>query len=322
MLKVLSDPVKKSQYDAGSDGNIGAGFDAFSGDNSALFDTLFGFGRSFHLPTVYNLPLTLEDIYVGKSIGLTMGGGEDRGGTTRTIMLPRGLQDKQECLIRGQPQQGSEGAATSAGDIILRVIQLPHTQFIRSKHDLVVKIQISLKEAAFGFSRAFPFLDGSNVTVRSTANKLYKVGDVLLVKGKGMPIESSSSGDTVDALAAPHTSFGNLIVQIDALLPWSSCNTLSGLKLSPSEKTALHSLLEKLEGSDERDNWTDVHSKHTKRNGFPGRSFMSQLKSPTESTSTSTNDESRADAGVGENGRRKKPGKGLGLFDAFFQSSK
>jgi DnaJ homolog subfamily B member 11 len=80
------------------------------------------------------------------------------------------------------------------GHLIFVIQELPHTDFKREKNDLHTVLDISLKEALLGFEKEIKHLDGHTVTVKK--NSVAQPGDVIKVRGEGMPVhQSSERGD-------------------------------------------------------------------------------------------------------------------------------
>ena len=81
---------------------------------------------------------------------------------SRTITVPRGAQDGHLIFLKGA---GNENNLVKAGDLIVRVNVLEHAVFVREDNNLVVGLNITLKEALLGFNRTFAHLNGTNITI-------------------------------------------------------------------------------------------------------------------------------------------------------------
>ena len=60
----------------------------------------------------------------------------------------------------------------------------------RVNDNLYVNMDISLKEALFGYEKSFKHLDGHTFTLHSTYNKVSQPFSWNIVKDKGMPIKN------------------------------------------------------------------------------------------------------------------------------------
>ncbi len=80
------------------------------------------------------------------------------------------------------------------GNLIFIIRQTPHQTFKREKDDLHTTLQISLKEALLGFKKDLKHLDDRDIPI--TREKVSQPGDIIRVKGEGMPHhQSSDRGD-------------------------------------------------------------------------------------------------------------------------------
>mmetsp|Transcript_56013 Transcript_56013/g.124950 ORF Transcript_56013/g.124950 Transcript_56013/m.124950 type:complete len:456 (-) Transcript_56013:78-1445(-) len=85
------------------------------------------------------------------------------------------------------PGASDEAPGHDAGDLIIVIREKTHPTFQRVQDSLVVKTQLSLAEALCGFERKMKFLDGSDLVIRSEPNQVVKPGDMMVMRGKGMP---------------------------------------------------------------------------------------------------------------------------------------
>lgn len=80
------------------------------------------------------------------------------------------------------------------GHLIFVIQELPHPDFKREKNDLHTVLDVSLKEALLGFEKEIKHLDGHSIAVKK--NSVVQPGDVIKVRGEGMPVhQSSERGD-------------------------------------------------------------------------------------------------------------------------------
>jgi DnaJ-class molecular chaperone len=95
---------------------------------------------------------------------------------------------------------GSVRPGMHPGDVVVRVVELSNRIFEREGDDLRHSVSLSLREALLGWSREVAHLDGRIVTISSAsrgpdqAAKTTSSGEVVIVKGEGMPKKDSSSG--------------------------------------------------------------------------------------------------------------------------------
>ena len=225
--EVLGDPAKRSRYD-----QIGSGWDGqfadqeYQGGNnvrfhfsnadpgqfSDFFQNLFGGGWSFGQETEFRgggtrrrrgrdhettISITLADAYHGARKNIEVEGVEadSSGRPTRTrrtyeVSIPPGVTDGS--LIRLSGQGGSGGGGAEAGDLFLRVSILPDKRFTLNGHDFGTTVDITPWEAALGAKVTVPTIDGRiNLTVPAGTQS----GQILRVRGKGMPVASGRYGD-------------------------------------------------------------------------------------------------------------------------------
>lgn len=225
--EVLGDPEKRAKYD-----QFGNGWDdQFAnqgyqgGDNvrfhfsnedpgqfSDFFQNLFGGGWSFGEETEFrgggtrrrrgrdheaSIDITLADAYHGarKSINLEKVEADSSGRPTRSrrsydVNIPPGVTDGSLIRLAGQGGSGSGGA--EAGDLFLRVSIIPDKRFTLNGHDLATKVDITPWEAALGAKVPVPTIDGKiNLNVPAGSQS----GQILRVRGKGMPVSSGRYGD-------------------------------------------------------------------------------------------------------------------------------
>mmetsp|Transcript_17829 Transcript_17829/g.39091 ORF Transcript_17829/g.39091 Transcript_17829/m.39091 type:complete len:468 (+) Transcript_17829:21-1424(+) len=100
------------------------------------------------------------------------------------IRVESGALDATEYRFKGQ---ADEAPGHDTGDVVIVVRQKPHKTFQRVKDSLLMSKKISLSEALCGFEISTQYLDGEQLVVRSKPGQVAKPGDILTVKGKGMP---------------------------------------------------------------------------------------------------------------------------------------
>lgn len=182
---------------------------------SSLFDEIFGRrnsprrGKNFEA----NIKITLEEAYKGIQDVISYEGRRLR------IRIRPGIRDGQVLRIKGQGGTGKHGG--SSGDLFLKVIIKPHTQFKRKEHDLHIDLTINLFAAILGRKVNVPTLKGM-MSIQIPPGT--QSGEVLKLKGLGMPQYDHND------------RFGDLMVRIKVAIP----------KVLSAEEKALYEQLEAL----------------------------------------------------------------------------
>lgn len=142
--------------------------------------------------------------------------------TRQEIFVERGMTDRQRIVLAGA---GDEEPGIPPGDVVFVLKARHHESFERSGNDLLTTVHITLSEALLGFSRILvTHLDGRGLRVSSTAGKIVKPGDSIVIRGEGMP-----------AYKNPDQK-GNLYVMLQVDMPDEAW-------LSHVDRTALTALL-------------------------------------------------------------------------------
>lgn len=209
---VLSDPEKRQKYDAfGSAGaGFGGGFNAqdFSGfDFSQFAGFQGGFGNGSHVE------FDLNDI-----LGTFFGGGRPRQKRGRTILvdveitfkesvfgvekdlhvrkglrvhIPAGIEDGQTLRLSGQGESIEGGVP---GDLHVRVHVRNNTSWRKEGYHIVTELPIKLSVALLGGEVPLSTLDG-DIMLKVPEGVTH--GEVLRVKGRGVPIDDRRRGDAL-----------------------------------------------------------------------------------------------------------------------------
>lgn len=110
-------------------------------------------------------------------------------GTDIDVRIPVALKDGQQIRVRGKGGPGKNGGPP--GDLLLNVAVAPHPYYVRDGNDLRMDLPISIPEAVFGGKVPVPTLTGTvELTILPGANS----GQVLRLKGKGIPAHGSAGG--------------------------------------------------------------------------------------------------------------------------------
>jgi molecular chaperone DnaJ len=114
-----------------------------------------------------------------------------------TVTIPAGIRDGMQLRLEGLGEAGVRGAAS--GDLIVTVHIKEHEFLHRDGDDLHARIAVSIPQAVLGAEMTTPgLLEQIQVTVPAGS----QVGDVVRVKGQGMPrLRGSGRGDLFVHLA-------------------------------------------------------------------------------------------------------------------------
>ena len=81
-----------------------------------------------------------------------------------SIDISRGMANNEKVVYE---RQGEQVPDMVQGDIVFQVKQQPHPHFKRVQNNLYMNVDLTLKEALFGYEGTFTHLDGHNFEVRS-----------------------------------------------------------------------------------------------------------------------------------------------------------
>jgi len=109
-----------------------------------------------------------------------------RGDQKINIYIERGMADGHE--IKSE-EDADEAPDRHPGDLIFKLVTVPHKRFTRKGHDLHMQMFISLLQSLVGFSKSFAHLDGHEVRIER--NEVTPPGFVLKLTGEGMPHHES-----------------------------------------------------------------------------------------------------------------------------------
>ena len=193
----------------------------------------------------YSLDVRLEDLYTGMTQDIRVQAPSSQpygyyhqarsapSSKTVQVHIPKGAHHGQRIVLSGEMDFETEQAPS---DIVFVINERPHAVFTRKGYDLAMEVNISIQEAITGVvRRKIRHLDGRDVTLVSnkkshSSRRVIHTGDVQVLKGHGMPKDS--------------TSYGDLYVQYSVELPKVSDTR----NLSDEETQKLCQLLNKLEG--------------------------------------------------------------------------
>lgn len=108
------------------------------------------------------------------------------------VFIEKGMQNGEQVVLAGQADEVPGG---EAGDVIIILSQKAHAVFERLGADLKADLNVTLAEALTGFSRVvLTHLDGRKLKYTSTVGKVLRPGDVIVVRGEGMPFGHRREG--------------------------------------------------------------------------------------------------------------------------------
>ncbi|MBI1999363.1 MAG: molecular chaperone DnaJ [Parcubacteria group bacterium] len=107
-----------------------------------------------------------------------------------TITIPAGIEDGGVIKIGEMGEAVQRGAS---GDLYVKVHVARHPIFRREGHNLIMTLDIKLSDALLGATYQIGTLDGATLKLKIPAGVTF--GEILRVKGKGVPIERGKRGD-------------------------------------------------------------------------------------------------------------------------------
>lgn len=122
-----------------------------------------------------------------KACGTCGGEGRNAEKTDVTVQIPAGIDDGQTLRVTGGGDAGRRGAP--AGDLYVHVRVTPDDRFERSGPDIRSLLTVHALDAILGTERDVETVHG---TVRVEVPEGTQPGQVLRVKGKGLPVLGSS----------------------------------------------------------------------------------------------------------------------------------
>jgi len=107
------------------------------------------------------------------------------------IYIPRGAREGEQIVLEGEADQVPD---QTPGDIVFTLKEEDHDIFQRAGDDLSAELEITLAEALTGFSRVvLKHLDGRGIHLNHPQGKVLRPGQILKVKGEGMPLKKSDA---------------------------------------------------------------------------------------------------------------------------------
>ena len=106
-----------------------------------------------------------------------------------TIRVPAGIENGEMVRLTGAGEAVLNGRA---GDLYVRIHVAAHPVFKREREHLVMNLKVKLTDAILGAEYPLETLDGQ---IKLTIPKGISSGEVLRVKGKGVPLDKKHRGD-------------------------------------------------------------------------------------------------------------------------------
>jgi DnaJ-class molecular chaperone len=213
---VLSDTAKRQQYDTygssfeqyGGAGGFGSqGFGGFNYSDFARAAQQGGASFEFDLGDIFgeffgggggrrprkgrnisvDIEITFKDSIFGTNRDISI------GKEKISVTIPSGIESGEGLRVPGKGEQGEAGP----GDLIVRIWVQEHPRFKKHASSLVTTAQVKLSTALAGGDITLETLEGElTVTIPS----MTKHGDVLRVKGKGVPMTGHGANKRGDLL--------------------------------------------------------------------------------------------------------------------------
>ena len=118
------------------------------------------------------------------------------------VKIPAGISNGQVLRVPGKGNAGLHGG--KPGDLLIVIREIPHKKFVRRDSDIWTSYPIKITTAALGGKRKFKNVDGSEIEIDIPPGTQF--GDILKLKGKGLPIQGTSRR-------------GNVMIQFVVLVP-------------------------------------------------------------------------------------------------------
>lgn len=105
------------------------------------------------------------------------------------VKIPAGIENGEMVRLPGYGEAVSRGGT---GDLYIKVHVKPHKETHKEGNNLVMRLPIKLTEALLGGEKEIETLEG-NLTIKIPAG--VKIGEILRIKNKGVPIDERRRGD-------------------------------------------------------------------------------------------------------------------------------
>lgn len=106
-----------------------------------------------------------------------------------SVKIPTGIEDGEMIRLTGMGEAIAQGVS---GDLYIKIHVKKHPVFRKEGHNLLMDLKIKLSEALLGGEKTIKTLDG-DITLKIPERVTF--GEILRVKGKGVPSEKGKRGD-------------------------------------------------------------------------------------------------------------------------------
>ena len=217
---ILSDDNKRAQYDQfGSAGGMGGGANGFEGfdfsgfsrggtrtdvefDLNDILNSVFrGAGGGFHrarrgADIAVDITIGFKDSILGaqQSVSVTRNDGSKE---TINFTVPPGIDNGEMLRVTGKGESIQDG---HPGDLYIKIHVTPHGHLRKEGVHLVMDMSIKLSEAILGAKYK---VDTLEETMNVKIPKGITHGEILRIKGKGVPIGGRGNGDLLIRVKVP-----------------------------------------------------------------------------------------------------------------------
>tara|TARA_B110000908_G_C10266319_1_gene464339 strand:+ start:247 stop:1446 length:1200 start_codon:yes stop_codon:yes gene_type:complete len=112
---------------------------------------------------------------------------------TISVPIKKGIQEG----MRMQVEKKGNVYFDKKTNLIINIIETPHSTFQKQNNNLVMNMEIKLIEAIIGFEKEIKFLDGNKIKIKFGNGDSIGDGDVKVIKGLGMPSLRGVTGDLI-----------------------------------------------------------------------------------------------------------------------------
>lgn len=126
------------------------------------------------------------------------GHGVAKGQSEITIKIPAGIENGEMIRMTGGGEAIPNG---TAGDLYIKVHVKPHDVFRKQGADLAMDLSVKLTDALLGAKYSVETLDEEKLDVKIPVGVSH--GEILRVKGKGVPVSGSKRGDLMMHVKIP-----------------------------------------------------------------------------------------------------------------------
>ena len=160
-----------------------------------------------------------SDDICGKCKGKTIVKGEN----ILKIEIKKGMKHGDAIVFR---EESDQEPGIIAGDIIVRIKEKKHPDFIRKGNNLILKKSISLRESLCGCNFTIKLLDDSKILVKTEKGEIIKPSQFKKIPNYGMPKEDGSNGDMYIKfrIIFPNKIEKKIITKLEKMLISSSSN--------------------------------------------------------------------------------------------------